>query len=331
VLSHQWTAWKTPILQSKKIKYHEIPHIANRSFSWAGIWAIRAKLKEILPDIVHTHASFSGRIAARMHRKCKIIHTLHCAFPVKKWRKTIPIKQILGCINNIFSDRIIAVSPVARDTLLEMGVSKKKIRVIFNGVPPVTEISWQKAAQLREKYNIPPNNFVVAYIARLTEIKGHDYVLDTAREQPYNVILVFAGDGDYEEHLKARVKNENLNNVRMLGFVENVDEVLAIADVQINASYVSETTSLSLLQGMSVGKPSIVTNFGGNPYVVKDDDNGLLVPVCDPQALDDAITKLRDDPDLMQRLSNGAKLRYNRQFTAKKMTEDTENVYKELI
>jgi glycosyltransferase involved in cell wall biosynthesis len=320
-----------PALERRKIKYYELPHIAERSFSWAGVGVIRKKLKEILPDIVHTHASLAGRIAARLHRKCKIVHTLHCAFPVEKWRKSFPMKQISGCVNNMFSDRMIATSPVARDTLLQMGASQKKIRVIFNGVPPAEEFPTEKIARLREKFNIPQNNFVVAYIARLTEIKGHDYVFDTAREQPYNVILIFAGDGDYEEHLKQRVENENLNNVRMLGFVENVDEVLAVTDVQINASYVSETTSLSLLQGMSVGKPAIVTNFGGNPFVIKDGENGLLIPVCDPQAMDDAITKLRDDKDLYEQLSIGARLRYSKHFTAKKMTEDTESVYKELL
>ena len=320
-----------PILKRMRIKYHEVPHIAAQSFSWKGVGAIRRKLKEIAPDIVHTHASFSGRVAGRLYGKCKIVHTMHCAFPVSKRRRTFPVKQLLGMVNNFFSNRMIATSPVAEAILLETGASKKKIRVIFNGVPPAKEYTPAKIGMLRRKYNIPNGVFVLAYIARLTEIKGHDYVLDTAKELPYNVVILFAGDGDYEEHLKKRIEQENLYNVRLLGFIDNIEEVLAIMDAQLNMSYVSESTSLSLLQGMSIGKPAIVTNFSGNVYVIEKNVNGILIPPCDPEALDDAITNLKGDPDLYQRLSEGAKVRYNQQFTAKKMAEETEKIYKELI
>ena len=320
-----------PILKRKRIKYHEVPHIAEQSFSWAGVKAIRKKLKEIAPDIVHTHASFSGRVAARLYGKCKIVHTLHCAFPVPKRRKSFPAKQVLGMVNNMFSDRMIATSPVAKQVLLDMGASAKKIRVVFNGVPKAKEYTPAQATILRRKYKVPEDVFVLAYIARLTEIKGHDYVLDTAKELPYNVMILFAGDGDYEKHLANRIKQENLSNVRLLGFVDEVEELLAVMDAQLNMSYVSETTSLSLLQGMSVGKPAIVTKFGGNVYVIEKDVNGILVPPCDPEALDEAITNLKNDPEMYKRLSEGARMRYNQRFTAKKMAEETEKIYRELI
>lgn len=320
-----------PILKSKRIKYHEVPHIAARSFSWAGVGVIKRKLKDIKPDIVHTHASLSGRIAARFYGRCKIVHTLHCSFPVPAWRRIFPIKTLSGLINNIFSDRMIAVSPVAKETLLATGARNKKIRVVYNGVVPAAEFPSKKADEIRRKYNIPKDAYVVAYISRLVKIKGHDYLLDTARELPYNVFVLFAGDGDYEDHLKNRIENERLQNVRMLGFIKDVDEIIAITDVQVNASHVSETTSLSLLSGMSAGKPAIVTNFAGNPYVIEEGVNGLLVPICDPEAFDDAITRLKDDPGLYKKLSEGAKQRYTEQFTAKKMAADTENVYKELL
>jgi glycosyltransferase involved in cell wall biosynthesis len=319
-----------PLLKQRRIKFYEVPHIAEQSFSWAGVRAIRKKLKEIGPDIVHTHASFSGRVAARLYGKCKIVHTLHCAFPVSKRRKSFPAKQFFGTLNNLFSDRIIATSPVAERTLLDMGAAKKKIRVVFNGVPKAKEYTPSQAAILRRKYKVPEDVFVLTYIARLTEIKGHDYVLDTAKELPYNVMILFAGDGDYEQHLATRIQQENLNNVRLLGFVSEVEELLAIMDAQLNMSYVSETTSLSLLQGMSVGKPAIVTKFSGNVYVIEKGVNGMLVPPCDPEALDEAITNLKNDPELYKRLSEGARMRYSQQFTAKKMAEETEKVYREL-
>lgn len=320
-----------PLLKNIGIKYHEVADIASRSHSRAGTRALSRKIREVKPDIVHTHASLSGRIAARRYGKCKIVHTAHSAYPVPSWRKVFPFKQVFGFINNKYSDSIIAVSPVTKGILLDMGTAEKKIHIIFNGVPPAKEFLPSELDYLREKYAVPKNAFVISYIARITKIKGHDYVLDTARELPYNVVVLFAGDGDYEEHVKKRIENEGLQNVKMLGFVENVDEVLAITDVQINASHVSEATSLALLSGMSAGKPAIVTNFSGNPYVIEEGVNGLLVPPCDPQAMDDAITRLKQEETLYKKLSEGSKLRYEQKFTATQMAKNTEELYKTLL
>ena len=81
---------------------------------------------------------------------------------------------------------------------------------------------------------------------------------------------------------------------------------------------------------MSIGKPAIATDFSGNPYVIEHEVNGLLIPPCDPQAMDDAITRLKQENELYNRLSEGAKLRYSQKFTAEIMAEETEKIYREL-
>ena len=319
-----------PLLESRGIKHEAVPHIAARSFSWAGIFALYRKIRELQPDIVHTHASFSGRIAARMYGRCKIVHTLHCAFPVTGWRRLPPVKLLTGMLNNFFSHRMIATSPVARDVLLALGASDKKIRTIFNGASPAKDYTEEEREKLREKYDIPQDSFVAAYISRLVDIKGHDHVLDAARHLQDGTLILFAGSGEYETHLRNRIRDEQISNVRLLGFVEAVDEILALMDVQVNASYVSETTSLSLLQGMSVGKPAVVTNFSGNPYVIEDGINGLLTPPKDGTAMGNAVARLKNDPKLYAELSEGARKRYSERFTAQHMARNTEKVYLEL-
>lgn len=64
----------------------------------------------------------------------------------------------------------------------------------------------------------------------------------------------------------------------LLGFRSDVAALLSILDVQLNASYGTEATSMALLEGMSLGLPSIVSDYGGNPWLVKDGDNGLIFP-----------------------------------------------------
>ena len=84
---------------------------------------------------------------------------------------------------------------------------------------------------------------------------------------------------------------------------------------------------MALLEGFSLGIPAIVSDFGGNPYVVKHGENGLLFPKKDETALADAILKMMQDPDLYQKTSFGAKEIFAEKFTAEKMSKNTEEVY----
>ena len=318
-----------PALENKGIACIELPYLAESSFSFRAIWTLLKTMKKYEPDIVHTHAALSGRIAARFYGKCKIVHTRHSVFEPPLWQTKFPIRNILGCLNNRLSDVIIAVSPAAKDNLLTLGTSAKKIRVIFNGAPPAKTFLQEEIAALREKYGILKDIFVLAQIARLTEVKGQDYVLDAAKGLK-NAIILMAGDGDSRNHLERRIKKEGINNVRLLGWIDAVEEITAIMDIQISASFGTEATSMALIQGMGVGKPAVVTDYGGNPYVIADGENGLVVPIHNAQALKDAIIKLQNDPVLYAKMSINARKIYAAQFTVEDMVSKTEKLYEDL-
>ena len=356
-----------PQLTAHGITYHEAPDIADKSFSFAGIRALYKLIKQLKPDIVHTHGSMAGRIAARLYRRVRVVHTRHSVFPLASWRKHFPIKQFSGLINNGLSDMAIAVSPAAKDNLLEMGMSDKKIRTVFNGAPPAKDFTTDEIEVLMQKYNIVPGTFVLAIIARLAEVKGHDDVLDAAKAiqdteiavsdvacvisdgantvpdteldatkvAPDILILVAGNDGDGSNkrlnHLEKRIANENIANVKLLGFIEDVDEIINLSDVLLNASYGTEASSMALIQGMSAGKPAVATVYGGNPYIVQDGVSGLLTPIRDPKAMAEAILRLKSDPALYRQLSDRARQVYRERFTDKKMASDTEAVYNEIF
>jgi glycosyltransferase involved in cell wall biosynthesis len=81
---------------------------------------------------------------------------------------------------------------------------------------------------------------------------------------------------------------------------------------------------------MSFGVPAVVTNTGGNPYVIEHDVNGLVVPENDCDAFRDAIIRLRNDKTLYNKLFDGALRCYGERFTATEMAKNTEVLYKEL-
>ncbi|MCL2571374.1 MAG: glycosyltransferase family 4 protein [Defluviitaleaceae bacterium] len=319
----------TPLLAMRGVKYYESPDIADKSFSFKGISTLRKLIKEAEPDIVHTHGSFSGRKAAKQ-LGVKVVHTRHCAYPVASWKKVFPFKQMMGFVNNSLSDLMIAISPAAAENLIDMGARQSKIRTLFNGTPPVRSYSFEEVADIKRKYNIPPDTFVLAIIARLTEVKGHDDILDAAKAVPKALIL-FAGDGEQKTHLEGRIATEGISNVRLLGFVTDVDELIAVMDAQINASFGTETSSLSLIQGMSAGVPAVASDFGGNPYLIETGVNGIVFPARDANAMADGIKKIMSDSELYRRTSEGARQVYQERFTDKKMASDTEAVYKEVL
>jgi len=322
-----------PSLLAQNINCVQLPHLAENSFSCAAVKILRREMAEYKPDIVHTHAALSGRVAAKIYGKCKIVYTRHSVFEPSGWQQRPPAKWVFGLLNNMLSHRIIAVSPAAKDNLLALGTSAKKIHVIYNGMPPSREYTTAEQAQLREKYNIPKNAFVLAQIARLTEVKGHDDVLDAVKPLTQtlpSVLVLIAGDGEHRAHLEQRIKNENITNVRLLGFVHEVEEILAIMDAGLSASFGTEATSLALVQGMSVGKPAIVTDYGGNPYVISPEKNGLVTPTRKPDALRDAIVKLQSDTKLYRQMCQQAKGTYRERFTIHEMIRKTEELYNEL-
>jgi len=315
-----------PLFKEQGITCIELPHLAERSYSKAAVRTLHNEMMKFQPHIVHTHAALSGRLAARRYKKCKIVHTRHSVFEPPGWQKRFPARNFFGLLNNRLSDAIIAVSPAAKDNLLALGTQESKIHTIFNGMPPAKEYSPAERFELRKKYNIPQDAFTLVQIARLTEVKGHDYVLDAAKNLP-NVLILLAGEGERRTHLETRIKNENINNVRLLGFITEVEEIFAIMDAQLSASFGTEATSLALIHGMSVGKPAIVTNYGGNPYVISDEENGLLIPTNNSNALVDAVNKLQKNTDLYAYMSAKSREVYVARFTLTEMVRKTKMLY----
>lgn len=314
------------------VEYAGVDGIAERSMSLPAVSALRARIAGLKPDIVHTHASMSARIAARLYGKCAVVATRHSVFDQSAYKKSFPYKQFAGAMNNGLADVIIAVSPAAKDNIVEIGADPKKIRVIFNGVDRVPELSGEEKAEARAAFGVNAGDFVCAIIARLDPVKGHDYVLEAARllSPVSRLKFVIAGTGSYEAALKKKAGEMKLTNCVFTGFVREVARLENVMDLQLNASYGTEATSLSLLEGMSLGKPAVISDFGGNPYVIKNNQNGIVVPKKDSEKLARAIKTMLDDKELYTKCSRGALDIYGREFTSKKMAENIDALYCEL-
>jgi len=305
----------------------------DKSFDVSAIGKLIKIFRQEKPDIVHAHASMSAKLAAKLCG-CKVVYTRHSVFePSPKLTKGVG-KLLSGLANNTTADRIIAVAEAAKDNLTVTGVDEKKISVILNGVEPLEMLTEERRQSVKENFGISDDEKVVSIVARLNEVKGHKYFVEAAKivkESGIKAKFLIAGTGDMEDSIKKQIEKENLGDtVKMLGFVKDVSGLLNVTDLQANCSFGTEATSLSLLEGMSLGIPAVVTRFGGNPGVIKDGVNGFLVPINDSKAMAEKIVFLFENPKLYEEMKKNSTLIYNEKFTAEVYARNIENVYSSL-
>ncbi|MBQ7337644.1 MAG: glycosyltransferase family 4 protein [Clostridia bacterium] len=312
-------------------------HAADRSDDLRAIGEYLRIFRIHRPDIIHTHAALAARIAARLCHTPALIHTRHCVFPLTARQKSPLYHLVFGAVNHALSDGTIAVAKAAQEQLCALGMKEDRIRVIVNGVSPLRRCTEQEKTALRNALSIPHDAFIVGMMARLESYKGQGTLLDaTARclgmidGERFYVLL--CGDGSQKDALTRQAGALGISDhVRMVGFCEDVAPYYAIMDVNVNASYGTETSSLALSEGMSVGVPAVASAFGGNPAMVQTGVNGLLFPPQDAETLAEALLHLYHDRDALRRLSTGARLFYEQHLTARGMAEQLGAYYKEIL
>ncbi len=323
-----------PEIEALGIPVIEVEGIAEKSLDIKAIRRLKKIFKDEKPDLVHTHASMSARIAARQSG-AKVVYTRHSVFPQSKRLTTFPGKQINGFINNYYSDGIIAVAEAAKDNLTDTGINPKKIHVILNGVDGLKSAQAAEKKAIRSRFGVNDDEKVISIVARLEDIKGHDYFIDAAKmliDAGHRVKFYIAGTGSYEANLKKKVRELDLEGkIIFTGFIADVDKLMSITDIQVNASYGTEATSLALLEGMSIGVPAVVSDFGGNPGVIKNGENGFVVAKENSAALKKGIERLLSDAELYDRMSVRSKEIFNETFTSRAMTKNTEEFYLKVI
>ena len=322
-------------LEKAGAKVYEVDGMADRSYHKDDVKLLQTLIRDVKPDLVHTHGALSGRIAAK---RCHVpvVYSRHSAFPVPAKLRYPPGRWVNKLVNEHYADRIIAVSPATRDNLTDGGISPKKITVVMNGVAPVERTAPEDRVALRESLGIGEDTVVFGILARIEDYKGHLYLVEAARLLKQRGVTGFrvliAGTGAFEKEVAQAVEQSQVGDVvNMLGFRSDVARLLGALDVQLNASYGTEATSLALLEGMSLGLPTIASDYGGNPWVIQDGEQGLLFPSRNAAALADAMERLIKDPVLRRDLGRRALERFEREFTGEVFARNTEKIYLDML
>jgi glycosyltransferase involved in cell wall biosynthesis len=330
----------------KGIEIIDVPSLVRRISpinDLRGLVALFRHIRKIEPHIVHTHTSKAGilgRLAAWIARVPVVIHTPHGHvfyghFGRSLSRMFLQMEKLLGRITH----HQIALTPEEGNDYLNLGVTKSnKISVIHSGVDlNCFKGSGAASNPRRNELAIPPDSLVVGYVGWLIPIKGVTYLVqamaDVIQRHP-NSLLVLVGKGDEKgmEEIKLKEQVENLglaDNVRFLGWRSDVDAIMGSFDIFVLPS-LNEGMGRVLVEAMAAGLPIVASRVGGIPDLVKDGENGLLVPPADASALGKVISDILTDKEKRNRMGAAGK-KMCRPYSVEAMVEQIDDLYRELL
>ncbi|HJS48605.1 MAG TPA: glycosyltransferase family 4 protein [Gemmatimonadales bacterium] len=162
-----------------------------------------------------------------------------------------------------------------------------------------------------------PGALRVIVVANLIPEKGVGVLLDALAGMPdLDWVLEVVGDGPELAALETRARVLGVGNrVRFLGLRDDVPELLREADVAVHPARWQEALGNTVLEAMATALPLVASGVGGIPELLRDGEEGLLVPPGDPAALGAALRLLAGDPGLRAHLGAAARARILREFT----------------
>ncbi len=319
----------TARLREADVRTLELSIAPDTSFCLSDIRKYAEIFRAFRPHIVNTHACLSARIAAYLCSVPVKICTRHCIFPPSLHERVFLRFSSLVC------DRFIAVAECVKKQLVDLGVPKDKINVVINGARSLPSISADERAKIKKALSIPEDATVLIICARLEKYKDHKCLLRALKilcDRGESVVALIVGDGSEKEALKSMAESMTIEkNVRFLGFCQDVTPYYNISDININCSIATETSSLALSEGMSLGLPAVVSDFGGNPYMVRHGENGFVFRQGNAGELANAVAKLIHGRKLYESMSIAALKRYNAELDINRSTQKTNAIYRECL
>ncbi len=219
--------------------------------------------------------------------------------PLVEWFKASRSREVQSM------DRVIVPSAYLRKMVIGWGAHPERVQVIYNALDTQGYTPALSRVSARHQLGWAPDGHYLVTAARLTAWKGVDMLIGALAQVP-DVILVVAGDGPQYATLQAQAAAANLQNrVIFLGKIphEQMAIYLRAADYLVLYSGY-EGLSHTILEALYAGTPVIASARGGNPEIIHDGQNGLLVRHPDLEALVTALQRAFEG-DLPQRLAAG--------------------------
>ena len=277
-------------------------------------------LRQVGAEVVHVHSGcwIKGVVGARLCGVKRVIYTLHGATYGR-----ICTQKLMERVAAALTDQIVTVSSDLKGQLDAAGhMPMAKVAVIINGIDTERFRSLPLPA--------PGHPLRIGVIARFEPVKDLGTLLRAMKilqNEGLFPALDLIGDGSERGALEGLATELGLTNqVSFHGFQRETLQYLAAIEIFANTS-LSEGTSISILEAMAAGKPVVATAVGGNPALIAEGVNGLLVPPCDPAALAQALKRLIGDESLRRQIGMVNREKARNEFGLAAMTRQYAGLY----
>ncbi len=293
---------------------------------------IQKHLSRIQPHIVHTFlltGSLYGRLAAILARVPVVIGTEVNIYERKRAHHAVAERLLMAG-----TDRVVVSAEAVREFYIrQVHADPAKVEVIYNAVDWSQLKTTLTREAMRASLGVTPDALVAGVIARLTEQKGHRYLLEALAATPElsAVHLLVVGDGHLAGELRRHADTLGVGaRVHFLGARRDLGDLLAAMDVFVLPS-LWEGLPLSLVLAMGAEVPVVGTRVAGIPEVVEDGRTGLLVPPADSASLGRALATLFTDANLRGRLGRDGRAAVLPRFGVDRYVRAVTQLYDRLL
>lgn len=276
------------------------------------------------PDLVHSitpKAGLLSMMAAKVARVPVRIHTFTgLLFPYANgWKRVV--LRMTDTLTAACATHVIPEGEGVRDDLLGSGVTKKPLKVLGNGNVRGIDLKYfalskeilERAYAIRSSFRIPGGSFVFLYVGRFDHDKGLGELLRAFQRLEHDgldVHLLLVGaeepDGkplsDDTKHLMTASPNIHVSD----GWQNDVRPWYAAADALVHPSY-REGFPNVVIEAGAMELSSIVTDINGSREIIRDGENGIIIPARDEEALYEAMKRFVTDPELVHSMAAAAR------------------------
>lgn len=310
---------------------------------------IEKHLKTFVPDVVHTHsakAGILGRFAAyslkgRLKNPAApaVVHTIH-GLAFHPYQSNLINRFYIAVEKSAAkrTDFFISVADAMTRQALEAGIGTlEQFTTAYSAIELgafLSPFERQQLKDFREKHAIAQDAIVLVCIARLFHLKGHEFIIESARRLANRFdrcIWLFVGDGSLKEKIQQRIAQLGLaGRFRFTGLLppQQMPLILQASDILVHCS-LREGLARALPQALACGKPVVSFDIDGAREVVNP-DTGRLVEPKNIHQLTEACAELIEDEGLREKLGRQGRESVKEKFAPQTMVDTIEAVYKKL-
>jgi glycosyltransferase involved in cell wall biosynthesis len=284
-------------------------------------------LKQKNINIIHANTRVTSVLAYILSRKWGVpyISTSHGFFKTRLSRRIFPL----------WGKKVIAISEQVKEHLVsDFKLDREAVRLVYNGVDLKNEVVAKQDRLIAKQKLGLKDSAVVGIIARLSDVKGHKYLIEAMGEvlkvMP-DVQLLIVGDGREKDNLINLSRRLGISeSIIFISSVEDSSGVLEAIDLFVMPS-VQEGLGLSIMEAMAKGIAVVASDVGGIRNLIKDGFNARLVRPRDIKGLARVIIELLQDREKLKHYAANGQRTIKEDFSLEKMITKTEGVYAECI